>query len=137
MPATHLLDTSIYSQPLKRNPRLSALKRWDALGDARVVVSSICEAEILFGIEKNAAMKQAAAFETTLRGRLTILPICSNVARAYAQLRADCESKGQTIGDLDLLIAATAHAHGLTVATLNLRHFGMIDGITVEDWSQP
>jgi predicted nucleic acid-binding protein len=38
---------------------------------------------------------------------------------------------------MDLLIAATARAHKLTLATLNLRHFGMIDGITVEDWSSP
>lgn len=136
MPATHLLDTSIYSQPLKRNPHRLALQRWDLLGDAQVVISSICEAEVLFGIEKNSATNQRTLF-ADLRVRLAVLPVCSAVARCYAELRADCERKGRSIADMDLLIAATARAHNLTVATLNLRHFGMIDGITVEDWSQP
>ena len=34
-------------------------------------------------------------------------------------------------GDLDLLIAATAHAHHLTVATRNTKHFNQIPGIRI------
>lgn len=137
MAATHLLDTSIYSQPLKRNPHAAALRQWAILGDDRVVVSAICEAEVLFGLEKNTAMKQSAAFALSLQSRVVILPVCSRVAASYAQLRADCERKGRSVDDMDLLIASTAHAHHLTVATLNMRHFGLIDGINVEDWSLP
>lgn len=137
MSATHLLDTSVYSQPLKRTPHAVALSRWNALGDSRLVVCTICEAEVLFGIERNAALRQAKLFQTVLQHRLQILPICSKIAQSYAKLRADCESKGRAVADMDLLIAAAAHAHSLTIATLNMRHFGMIDGLAVEDWSQP
>jgi predicted nucleic acid-binding protein len=38
--------------------------------------------------------------------------------------------------DFDLLIAATALEHGLIVATLNVRHFSMIAGLSWEDWSE-
>ena len=37
--------------------------------------------------------------------------------------------------DFDVLIAATAKTHGLTVATLNVRHFEGVHGLAVEDWS--
>ncbi len=41
------------------------------------------------------------------------------------------------MADMDLLIAATAKANNLIVATLNTNDFHAIQGITVEDWSQP
>ena len=38
------------------------------------------------------------------------------------------------IDDFDILIAATAIKHGLTVVTDNLKHFSRIDGLTIENW---
>ena len=38
-------------------------------------------------------------------------------------------------GLLEFLVAATAKTHGLTVATLNVRHFEGLHGLAVEDWS--
>ena len=38
-------------------------------------------------------------------------------------LVADLKKKGRTLPVLDSMIAATALAHGLTVATHNVRHF--------------
>lgn len=135
MPATHLLDTSVYSQRLKPQPHLNAISRWDTLGDSRVVTSTICEAEVLFGIAKKGSTRLATAFSTKLRPRLAILPLDSACAAAYAALRTVCERNGSPVADLDLLIAATAKAKGLILATLNIRHFQVIPGLTVEDWS--
>ena len=137
MAVTHLLDTSIYSQRLRPQPHLVAIARWDALGDAGVVTSTVCEAEVLFGIAKKKSERLAQNFATKLRPRVSILPVDSAVAAAYAQLRAESESAGVTTAPMDLLIAATAKANGLIVATLNIKHFGNIVGITAEDWSQP
>jgi predicted nucleic acid-binding protein len=36
-----------------------------------------------------------------------------------------------------MLIAATAKAHGLVLATVNVRHFQRLEGLAVEDWSSP
>jgi predicted nucleic acid-binding protein len=38
---------------------------------------------------------------------------------------------------MDLLIAATAKANNLILATLNTKDFDVIQGLTVEDWSKP
>ena len=136
MPATHLLDTSVYSQRLKPLPHVHAIARWDRLGDASVVTSTICEAEVLFGIAKNGSIRLATAFSAQLRPRLAILSLDSACAAAYAELRAACHRNGSPVADMDLLIAATAKANGLILATLNIRHFTVIPGLTVEDWSK-
>jgi tRNA(fMet)-specific endonuclease VapC len=141
MPVTHLLDTSVYSQPIKRIPHPEVTRRWQALGDTALVTSAICEAEILYGIRKslrqNNATRIGQTYATLLRGRYDVLPVDSAVAEAYAELRDNLECQGRTVAHADLLIAATAKANNLIVATLNVKHFSIIQGLAVEDWSQP
>ena len=136
MPATHLLDTSVFSQPLKPRPLQVALDRWTALGDARLAISVISEAEIRYGLAWKAAAVQHREFEGSLIGRLPILAVDSAVARAYGSIRAELRRLGRPVADLDLLIAATAQVHKLVVATLNPKDFVVVPGLVVEDWSQ-
>ena len=137
MPRTHLLDTCVYSQPVRRTMHPEVAARWQALGDEAVAISSICEAEVLYGLAKSGSARMREVYDSVLRGRLPILPIDADVAAAYADLRAGCERRGTPVKDMDLLIAATAKANGLTVATLNVSDFTVIHGVTVEDWSTP
>lgn len=136
MPITHLLDTSVYSQPLKPIPDVGVISRWKAIGDARMAVSVIAEAEVLFGIALKGSERLRAAYESLLRGRIAILPVDVLVGETFAALKVNQQKAGKRVPDLDLLIAATARTHGLIVATLNVRHFEMIEGIQVEDWSR-
>jgi len=141
MPVTHLLDTSVYSQPIKKTPHPEVMKRWQFLGDTSLVTCAICEAEILYGIHngkrKNAESKIGDRYDTILRGRFDILPVDAAVSAIYAELRCACEAKAKPVADMDLLIASVAKANNLTLATLNMGDFNVIDGIAVEDWSQP
>jgi tRNA(fMet)-specific endonuclease VapC len=56
------------------------------------------------------------------------------VALVCGQIRARLASAGTPIGACDLLIAAIALAHNLTLITHNTREFGRVDGLQVEDW---
>ena len=64
-----------------------------------------------------------------LHGR-RVLPVDLATARRWGQLSADLGHDGA-----DLLIAATALEHGLTVVTRNLRHFRPTGVATLDPWS--
>jgi tRNA(fMet)-specific endonuclease VapC len=133
---THLLDTSVYSQPLKPRPLSMVMSRWNALGNESLSVSAICEAEVLFGLEWKKSDELDSAYKNLLQGKLAILPVELEVVRVFAKLKAVAKRQGRLIPDFDLLIAATAKSHRLILATLNYRHFEGIEGLAVEDWSK-
>jgi len=136
MAPSHLLDTSVYSQPLKPRPLPSVERHWRKHGDEALAISVICEAELRFGIEKKQSAKLRRDFAALLQGRLVSFDVNIAIAAAFGELKAQALRKGLGPSDFDLLIAATAKTHVLTVATLNVRHFIGLDGVVVEDWSR-
>jgi tRNA(fMet)-specific endonuclease VapC len=58
----------------------------------------------------------------------------SQVADVHAEWHARLRRAGNIIGARDLMIAATALAHKLTVVTHHTDEFRRIDKLTVEDW---
>lgn len=133
---THLLDTSVYSQRLKSQPLKSVVERWKKLGDQAAAISSVCEAELLYGLEKRGSERLWLEYRLYLCNRLVILPVDHSVAAVYGRLRHLMEDQGQPRSDFDLLIAATAVAHNLCLATLNWRHFEGIPDLRVENWGE-
>jgi predicted nucleic acid-binding protein len=62
MAITHLLDTSVYSQPLNPAPHPGVVARWQALGDARLAISVITEAEVRYGLMLKGSAKWVRLF---------------------------------------------------------------------------
>jgi tRNA(fMet)-specific endonuclease VapC len=56
-------------------------------------------------------------------------------AKCAADLYAQTRQTGVAVDDIDLLIAGTAVAHNMVVATHNVRHFSQLPGVIVDDWS--
>lgn len=135
MAITHLLDTSVYCQPLRKKPRTSVVARWKALGDASLCVSVLCEAEVLQGLAAKGSDPLWNRYRSLLAGRLPVLDVTVEVARSYAPMAGALIRGGRPRPVIDLLIAATAKSSGLVLATLNARHFEGIEGLAVEDWS--
>lgn len=131
---THLLDTSVYSQRLRPQPHPRVVERWQMLGDHRLAISAVCEAELLYGLEKRGSHRLWQEYHAALENSLTLLPLDLSVARIFARIKAQTETQGEPRADFDLLIAATALAHGLILATGNKKHFDGIPGLVVEDW---
>ena len=135
MSLTHLLDTSVYCQPIRRKPLAAVQRRWRALGDGCLCISAICELEVLQGLETKGNERLWEMYRTILQDRLPILPVDRAVAEKYARMATVLKAKGQPRPQFDLLIAATATAHGITVATCDSEHFAGIDDVKIEDWS--
>ena len=127
----HMLDTNIVSHLFKRHP--CVVNRMANLTPADVCISSITEAELLYGADK----KQSVELKKTIREFLRTITICdwdSDAAAIYGKLRADMEKRGKVMGDLDQLIAAHALSRGTTIVT-NDQAFGMVQELKVEDWT--
>jgi len=133
---SHLLDTSVYCQPIKPKPLPSVERRWRELGDDALAISVICEAERLYGLQLKQSAKLNSLYEQLLQDRVQAFTVDAAVAKTFSQIKAAGRKKGFSASDFDFLIAATAKAHGLILATLNVRHFHAIEGLAVEDWSQ-
>jgi len=63
-----------------------------------------------------------------------ILDVGVDVANVWAGLRADLRRTGNLISDNDLIIAATALFHGLTLGTRNVRHFARIPNLAITNF---
>ncbi|MBN1270121.1 MAG: type II toxin-antitoxin system VapC family toxin [Kiritimatiellae bacterium] len=135
MALTHLLDTSVFYQPIKDSPLPGVLERWSVLGDRAVATSAVCMAEVLQGLEGRGSEKYWRRFRELLEDRYPVLPFDERTARVFTKLAAESRTQGRARPALDLQIAATAVHHGLIVATLNIKHFTDLPGVRVEDWS--
>lgn len=136
MKTVYLLDTSVYSQPLRRRPVMTALSRWREAGDERCGISVVTVAEVEFGLHLEGREERHGRYRELLVGRLEMIPTAERVWQDFARRKARQQILGLPVSDLDLLIACCAACHGLTVATLNARDFSRIEGCAWEDWSE-
>jgi len=101
----------------------------------RVLVCSIVKAELLYGARLSRDPMGAAGDVGRLLDGLPSLPFDDSAAEAYAAIRASLEPNGIKIGGNDLMIAAIALARDHIVISRNVRHFGKVPGLVVEDWT--
>jgi len=126
-----MLDTDISSYIIKRRPA-TLLEKFEKHRET-LNVSVITAAELRVGAEKAARPKLTELVEAYL-DRLAILDWTTEVTHHYARILTELERSGKRIGNMDLLIAAHAVSHGMTVVTNNLKHFSNVPGLKVEVW---
>ena len=131
---TVLLDTSVYSQPIRNTPLASVIVRWRRRLEAEYAVSAIVELEVLQGLCRNPSPRRTEKYQGLLKGRFPVLPFDAACAEIYARLQTEAAKIGQPRPAFDLMIASTALRNGLILATCNAKDFQGIDGLTVEDW---
>jgi tRNA(fMet)-specific endonuclease VapC len=130
----YLLDTNTVSFHIRKSSA-SLRRRLRRVEASRVALSVITEMEIRYGLARNPKLRIADLVEDFLSG-ITILPLDSSAAVTYARVRAQLESKGRTIGPLDLMIGAHALSIGATFVTNNVKELRRIEGLRVQDWTR-
>lgn len=130
---TWLLDTCVLSDFARGEAQ--TLERLRALAPSVLAVSSITVMEVEYGLAlAPSRTDRLGPVMRALLGAIPILPYAAEDARASAAVRAALDRKGRPIGAYDILIAGTALARGLTLVTSNVREFGRISGLQVENW---
>lgn len=117
-----------------------AFLAWIGRHDADLFVSSVSIVEIRQGIaklERQGSLPRANGLAVWLSTTLEVfhtnlLDVTAEVALAAGDLSDQALAIGRHPGLADILIAATATAHGLTLLTRNVRHFEPM-GLAVVD----
>ena len=127
----YMLDTDIASYLIRGDHPEVTTKFTELFEDC--VMSSITAAELLYGAKKrnNRTLTQKVQALCSL---MTIISWNEEAANAYAKLRVELETSGTPIGNLDMLIAASAIAEDVTLVTNNTEHFFRIPSLKTENW---
>ena len=105
--------------------------------DEESFLSVITASELLHGVHRAVEPRRRArrsAFVEGILERFPILQVDLATARAHAQVWSDLSATGLLIGPHDLWLAAACIAHGLTMVTANVREFGRVPGLQVDQW---
>jgi tRNA(fMet)-specific endonuclease VapC len=129
-----LLDTDTLSEVMKgRDPQVREKARHYLATYGRFSFSIITRYEILRGLKVKAATRQLAAFEERCQ-RSDVLPLADDIIVRAADIYADLHRQGHLISDADILVAATALVHRLTLVTENVSHLSRVPGLSIESW---
>jgi tRNA(fMet)-specific endonuclease VapC len=122
-----LIDTSVLVDAERDSQVLEQLP-----ADARHAISVITVSELLHGVHRAAPDRVRIRRQVVVEALLAAieqLPITPRIARLHAQIWAEMQAKGEIIGAHDLWIAATALAHGFTLATANAGEFERVPAL--------
>ena len=129
----YLLDTNACIRYL--NGRSESLRqRITAQDPDDIVLCSVIKAELFYGARKSQNPQRSLQKQQIFVNRFVSLPFDDKAAEEYSRIRAELEQAGIPIGPNDLMIAAIAVANNVTLVTHNIREFGRVTGLQIEDW---
>lgn len=128
----YLVDTNVISAAAPSKAAApQRLIAWMDANSTALFLSAVSIAEIQDGIAKlrrEGATRKAAGLNAWLETLLhlyagRVLPFDVDVARVAGKLADKARARGRQPGFADIIIAATATRHGLTLLTRNLKDF--------------
>ncbi len=128
-----LLDTDTVIYALKGEATVAASLHLH-LHDP-MYLSTITMMELYYGAYKSQHVDANLAKLKTIEGSFTLLPPGPETVEIFGKMKATLELQGARLADLDLIIAATALTHNLTLVSNNQRHFSRIPGLKLANWA--
>lgn len=131
----YLLDTTIVSDYLRKNR--AVVTHLHSTPPIDLAISTITKFEIAYGLANKPSLIEKYSHQLSeLYQKTNNLVIDAQVADLAGNIRSELKNAGTPIGIPDILIAATARLHGLTVVTSNIKDFTKIEKLPVIDWKK-
>jgi len=131
----YLFDTNICIYLINKKFEY-LMDRVEGQGIENIGISSITIAELEYGIAKSKSMhkeeNRIALFEFLLPFKF--IDFNQNDAYEYGRIRQDLQSKGNIIGNMDILIGSQAVSRELILVTNNEKEFKRIENLEIENW---
>lgn len=131
---THLLDTDICSAHMRR-PAGLAHRFFQYAGG--LAMASVTLAELFAGAYKRPQPARLLALIADLLQDVAVLDFDSACAEQFGKVRGALLQQGIQVATADLMIAAVALVHNLTLVTHNTADYRHIPGLRLDDWLIP
>lgn len=128
----YLIDTNIIIYRLKNQGRVN--ENFMKNSKERMAISVISYGELVYGAKKSKSVEKNLETVRAVKNIFPIIDITTDVMDIFGRIKADVQKIGRLTDDMDLLIAATALAGGMTLVTHNTKHFEHISNLKTEDW---
>jgi tRNA(fMet)-specific endonuclease VapC len=128
-----MLDTDVCIDLIRDRPP-SLLERFASHAVGDIGISIITLAELEYGVSKSSRPARNREPLDLFVSPFDVAAFDRQATAVYGRLRAALEKKGQSIGSMDLLIAAQAVSLDVRLITHNIREFGKVPGLRVDDW---
>lgn len=99
-----------------------------------IKIPVIVHSKLHFGVKKSTRKKENLQKLRAFLMPFEVVPYTSAMSETYADIRTACESRGQTVGPNDLLIAAIVRFHNGVLATRNMKEFSRVPGLKLAKW---
>lgn len=135
-----LLDTNVISEPLRTAPDPRVVAWLDAQPLETLFLSVVTVAELRFGVARLPAGRRRNGLIGQLESQVLpsfagrVLNFDLAATQSYAEAMAKAQARGLTVGVADGLIAATAAASGMTVATRDTSPFAAMGLSVINPW---
>jgi len=116
-----LVDTNVLSELGRPSPNAGVVEWADRLG--RIAVSVVTVEEVFYGLTLKPSARIQRWLESFFESHCQTLDVSPAIARHAGILRGQLAARGRVRTQADMLIAATAALHGLTLATRNVEDF--------------
>ena len=136
-----LLDTNVISETVRRNPDKGVLAWLAAHPGDDLSISVLTLAELREGVLSLGDKNRQRLFDTWLDGDVIarfgdrILPVTLEILVDWLRLSRALVARGRPRAAADLLIAATARVHDLTIVTRNVRDFARTGVVVYDPWN--
>lgn len=129
----YMLDTDTCAFILRKSSPV-LLQRIQQVPLHQQCMSVVTLAELLYGVQVSSKKKANRDAVELLARYVNVLEWTLDAAGHYAEIRADLKKRGQQLGANDLLIAAHAKSMGAFIVTNNVKDFGRVKGLKLENW---
>ena len=126
-----IVDTNVFIAFERRDEPID-LAPWEASAD--VCIRMVTMSELLMGVHRadtEMRRQRRSAFVEAILAGLRVVDFTREIGRVHAEIYADLARRGQLIGAHDLIIAATARHHELSLLTDNVDEFSRVPGLQV------
>lgn len=129
-----LIDTNICIYIMNNHPA-EVVQKFRNVGVGNIGISSITVSELQYGVFKSKRIKENTRRLEEFLSPFEILLYGEDESKYYGKLRNQLEQQGNTIGPLDLSIAAHALSNKLILVTNNEKEFSRVKSLKVENWA--